>query len=61
MILINKETLEVMDRVDESQLRELGMPEGFILADNLTTEEWIQLLEKAREQGRYNAIERFIE
>jgi len=42
--LINTQTLKVMDDVDESQLREHGMPEGYSLATDFTTEDWLKLL-----------------
>lgn len=40
--LINLETGEVQE-IDVYALRERGIPEGYRVADDITTDEWIEL------------------
>jgi hypothetical protein len=44
--LINLSTGEVRE-VDSYKLAEMGMPDGFEMAENLTTDDWIYALQEA--------------
>ncbi len=44
--LVNPHTGETM-WADEGQLRTLKMPEGYVLADDLSTKEWFAILANA--------------
>lgn len=46
VLLIHLETGETMS-ADSSQLRNLGMPDGYRVADSISTEEWIEALQNA--------------
>lgn len=46
--IINLGTMEILS-VDPVELHERGMPDGFIVADNITTDEWIEIIKKNKE------------
>ena len=46
--LINLETAETIE-ADQFQLRSRGMPDGYVVADGVTTKEWIEAIQKAKE------------
>lgn len=46
--LINLSTGEVLN-VDPYKLKELGVPVGFVIADDVTVDDWIDALQTALE------------
>jgi hypothetical protein len=49
-MLVNLGTGETID-ADDAPLRELGYPERFVLAENVSVEEWVEALQRANERG----------
>lgn len=48
MLLVNLETGETLD-VDEERIRELGLPDGFHVANTVSAEEWIATMKRLHE------------
>jgi len=46
VLLVNLETFETMEGVDEYRLMELGLPEGFENAEEVSVEQWIEAGQK---------------
>jgi hypothetical protein len=57
--LINLATGELIDK-DFFKLREEGIPKNFVVAEELSVEQWTEALQKAVNKGRINYSSRIV-
>ena len=54
--LLNLDTLDVI-HADEDQLRDRGIPTGYVIADDFSTYEWLALIKQLQADKKFLAGE----